>query len=442
MMRDIILNLLHNLGGQREVERYLREYTQPDAEQIIVVKVGGALIADELESLASSLAFLKHVGMSPVIVHGAGPQLSQRLDQRGTQSSWVDGLRVTTPEVLSAAHEVFGEVGEELSRAIDNHGVRAKLLTTGIFSAEIDDEQELGLVGRITDVNTAPARSALKAGYIPVLSPLGMSTDGRLLNINADTATRAICESMQPGKILFLTQTGGIIGANGQLIPAVNLIEDRERLVTSGQVSGGMARKLHEIEELLNGLPPSTSVSISSPAHIARELFTHKGSGTLIRLGASIESHSDLEELDRDELQHLLESSFGRTLKPGYFEQLSESEILIAPYTAAAIIVPTENGGYLDKFAVNARAQGAGIGASLWSKLTERYPKLYWRSRVNNPINAWYMTKADGMYRSGQWLIFWRGLDSSSEIENAIQYAKSVTPSFIEQQSTQEVSVG
>ena len=111
MMRDIILNLLHNLGGQREVERYLREYTQPGAERIIVVKVGGALIEEELDALASSLAFLKHIGMSPVIVHGAGPQLSRRLDEQGVACTWIDGLRVTTPEVLAAAHEVFGEAG-------------------------------------------------------------------------------------------------------------------------------------------------------------------------------------------------------------------------------------------------------------------------------------------------------------------------------------------
>ena len=442
MMRDIILNLLHNLGGQREVERYLREYTQPGAERIIVVKVGGALIEEELDALASSLAFLKHIGMSPVIVHGAGPQLSRRLDEQGVACTWIDGLRVTTPEVLAAAHEVFGEAGETLARSIDAHGVRAKLITTGVFQAQLDNQQDLGLVGKVVGVQTGQVISALKAGYIPVLSPLGMTGDGQLLNINADTATRAICEKMQPGKILFLTQTGGIIGADGELIPAVNLIEDRQRLVESGQVSGGMARKMFEIEELLNELPPSTSVSISAPAHIARELFTHKGSGTLIRLGATIESHDSIDALDRTELKNLLESSFGKALHTRYFDELEQTQILIAPYTAAAIVVPTDHGSYLDKFAVNARAQGAGIGASLWSKLTEQHPKLFWRSHANNPINAWYMSHADGMVRADQWMIFWRGLGSRDEIANAVGYARSLEPSFIESVSKQEVGVG
>lgn len=442
MMRDIILNLLHNLGGQREVERYIREYTQPGPTKTTVVKVGGALIDDELESLASSLAFLKHIGMSPIVVHGAGPQLSRALEAQGTACTWVDGLRITSPEVLATAHKVFTSAGESLTRSIDDHGVRARLITTGVFQAEIDDAQKLGLVGRVTGVHLGSVVSALEAGYIPVLSPLAVTPRGQLLNINADTATRALCEATRPGKIVFLTQTGGIIGANGELISAVNLVEDQQRLVGTGEVSGGMARKLFEIGEMLGELPPSTSVSITSPANIARELFTHKGSGTLIRLGASIQTHESLEDLDLTALRHLLESSFGRTLKDGYFDTLDDPEVLIAPYTAAAIVLGAEPGSYLDKFAVNAQAQGAGIGASLWNKLVQRHPKLFWRSRTENPINKWYMQQADGMVRTDKWLVFWRGLETAEAIEQAIALAVAHEPSFIDAHHCEGVAVG
>ncbi len=442
MMRDIILNLLHNLGGQREVERYIREYTQPGPTKTTVVKVGGALIEDELESLASSLAFLKHIGMSPIVVHGAGPQLSRALEAQGTACAWADGLRITSPEVLATAHKVFTSAGESLTRSIDDHGVRARLITTGVFQAELDDAQKLGLVGRVTGVHLGPVMSALEAGYIPVLSPLGVTAAGQLLNINADTATRALCEATRPGKIVFLTQTGGIIGAGGELISAVNLVEDQERLVSTGEVSGGMARKLFEIGEMLEELPPSTSVSITSPAHIARELFTHKGSGTLIRLGASIQTHESLDGLDLKELRHLLESSFGRTLKDGYFEALEDPEVLIAPYTAAAIVLAAEPGSYLDKFAVNAQAQGAGIGASLWNKLVQRHPRLFWRSRTENPINKWYMQQADGMVRADTWLVFWRGLDTADAVERAIELAVAHEPSFLDRHASEEAAVG
>lgn len=430
MMRDIILNLLYNLGGKREVERYLREYTQPGSPRSSVVKVGGALIENDLEDLASSLAFLRHVGMSPVVVHGAGPQLSRDLEASGIQSKWVDGLRVTTPEVLQMAHRMFLREGARLAEAIDAHGVRARMIPSGVFEAVPDDPERLGLVGRIVRVDLAPVRAALEAGYLPVLSPLGVTADGQLLNVNADTAARALAEALRPGKVIFLTETGGILGGDGRVISAINLEEDQKQLIESGQVTGGMARKLTEIGDLLEALPAHASVSITKPAHLARELFTHKGSGTLVRRGAAIEVFEGLDGLDLDRLKSLLESSFGRELRDDYFGTVMKAEALIAPYTAVAIVVDDEPASYLDKFAVTAEAQGAGIGASLWNTLVSRHPRLFWRSRTDNPINGWYMQRADGMERTDKWLIFWRGLKTSEEIEKAIERALSYEPSF------------
>jgi acetylglutamate kinase len=430
MMRDIILNLLYNLGGKREVERYLREYTQPGSPRSSVVKVGGALIENDLEDLASSLAFLRHVGMSPVVVHGAGPQLSRDLEASGIEGKWVDGLRVTTPEVLQMAHRMFLREGARLAEAIDAHGVRARMIPSGVFEAVPDDPERLGLVGRIVRVDLAPVRAALEAGYLPVLSPLGVTADGQLLNVNADTAARALAEALRPGKVIFLTETGGILGGDGRVISAINLEEDQKQLIESGQVTGGMARKLTEIGDLLEALPAHASVSITKPAHLARELFTHKGSGTLVRRGAAIEVFEGLDGLDLDRLKSLLESSFGRELRDDYFGTVMKAEALIAPYTAVAIVVDDEPASYLDKFAVTAEAQGAGIGASLWNTLVSRHPRLFWRSRTDNPINGWYMQRADGMERTDKWLIFWRGLKTSEEIEKAIERALSYEPSF------------
>lgn len=430
MMRDIILNLLYNLGGKREVERYLREYTQPGSPRSSVVKVGGALIENDLDDLASSLAFLRHVGMSPVVVHGAGPQLSRDLEAGGIECRWVEGLRVTTPEVLKMAHRMFLREGARLAEAIDAHGVRARMIPSGIFEAVPDDPDRLGLVGRIVRVDLAPVRAALEAGYLPVLSPMGVTADGQMLNVNADTAARALAEALRPGKVIFLTETGGILGGDGRVISAINLEEDHKQLIESGQVTGGMARKLTEIGDLLDALPSHASVSITKPAHLARELFTHKGSGTLVRRGAAIEVFDGLEGLDMDRLRGLLESSFGRELRDNYFGGVLKAEALIAPYTAVAIVVDDEPASYLDKFAVTAEAQGAGIGASLWNTLIGRHPKLFWRSRTDNPINGWYMQRADGMERTDKWLVFWRGLKTSEEVEKAIERALSYEPSF------------
>lgn len=430
MMREIIVNLLHNLGGRQEVERYLREYTRPGSSRSAVVKVGGSLIENDLEDLASSLAFLRHVGMAPVVVHGAGPQLSRELETSGIECRWTDGLRVTTPEVLAVAHRMFLREGARLAGAVDAHGVRARHIPAGVFEVEADDPKRLGLVGRVVRVDMGPVEEALSAGYLPVLSPLGMTRDGQVLNINADTAARALAEAIRPGKVIFLTETGGILDADGSVIPAVNLEEDRQPLLVSGRVTGGMARKLVEIEGLLEGLPLNASVSITSPEHLARELFTHRGSGTLVRRGAAIRFVSRVGELDHHRLKALLESSFGRELKAGYLDSVSGAPALIAPYTAVAIVVGDEPAAYLDKFAVTAEARGAGIGAALWNKIVERHPRLFWRSRTGNPINAWYMQQADGMRRADGWLVFWRGIHAPGEIERAIERALSRGESF------------
>lgn len=430
MMRDVILNLIHNLGGKREVERYLVQYTHSDSSKSTVVKVGGALIENDLDDLASSLAFLRHVGMSPVVVHGGGPQLSRELDAQGIQSQWVNGIRVTTPQVLAAAHKMFLREGARVAQAIDGHSVRARVIPSGVFGVVPDDQEHAGLVGRVTDVDLEPVRSAFEAGYIPVLSPLGVTAQGQLLNVNADTAARALALALRPSKILFLTETGGILGADGQVISAVNLKEDQERLISTGEVSGGMARKLIEIGELLDTLPPDATVSITKPSNLARELFTHKGSGTLIRSGAAIESVHRVDSLNRHELIGLLENSFGRKLSDGYLESVAHAKVFIVPYTAVAIVIEYPGFTYLDKFAVTAQAQGAGIGASLWGKLIEEYPKLVWRSRVENPINAWYMNQADGMKRFDDWVVFWYGLETDQEIESGIKSARAHQSSF------------
>jgi len=442
MIRDILLNLLYNLGGKREVERYLAQYTKAAPGRSTVVKVGGALIEDDLDDLASSLAFLGHVGMLPVVVHGGGPQLSRALDEQGIESRWVDGFRVTTSQVLGVAHRMFLREGARLAQAIDGHGVRARVISSGVFTVEPDDFDRLGYVGRVVEVNLSPVRDAFEAGYIPVLSPLGVTPDGQLLNVNADTASRALAQALRPGKVVFLTGTGGILGLDGSVISAVNLEEDQERLISTGEVSGGMARKLIEIGELLSSLPEHATVSITKPSHLARELFTHQGSGTLIRRGASIQSVDRVDALDQTELKSLLEASFGRVLCDGYLDSVADAQALIAPYTAVAIVETHEGFSYLDKFAVTAQAQGAGIGATLWNKLIEAHPKLVWRSRAENPVNGWYLQRADGMKRDGQWVVYWRGLESNELIDQAIGHALGVEPSFSAQREQPEVHCG
>ena len=429
MLRDIVLNLLLNLGGRAEIERYLAEYDK--GRGCTVVKVGGGLVQGELDELSSALALLHHVGMRPVVVHGAGPQLTSALEDGGVESTWVEGLRVTTPEILSVALRVFQRVGGELADAVDARGVATRPLVSGVFRARLAERSELGLVGEIEDVDGAPVEQALAAGCLPILAPVGTTAGGRLLNVNADHAARAMAVWRRSRKVLFLTPTGGILDELGRIIDAVNCEIDLPDLIDSGRVHGGMARKLIEIRDLLGDLDATASVSITAPDKVARELFTYRGSGTLVRLGTPIRHLRGTRDLDRERLQDLLESSFGRALDPAFLDSLEDADVhLGGDYMAVAVVRRRDGADYLDKIAITAEAQGIGLGAALWKRLRDAHPKLYWRSRPDNAANKWYLPRSDGMHRTKDWLVFWYGVEGREGIEACIGDALSFPTSF------------
>ena len=432
MLREIVENLLHNLGGRSEVDRYLAEYR--DGDSCTVVKVGGGLIADDLDELATALALIHHVGLRPVVIHGAGPQLTTAMEQSDIQSGWKDGLRVTTPEVLSVAAQVFQNVGIELSDAIESKGAMTRRLTSGVFKATPVSDQGLGLVGEVTGINSDAILNAIERDRMPILAPLATTSAGQLLNINADTAARAMAQWRCSRKVLFLTPTGGILDSEGRVISAINCEVDLDELLISGSVSGGMARKLIEIRDLLDDLEIDASVSITSPDKVARELFTHKGSGTLVRRGTMIVDHVGTNNLDLAKLNRLLERSFAKTVVKGFADSLNDAYIHLGGDYIAVAIVRAENGiAYLDKLALGPEAQGIGLGIALWSRLKEQYEKLYWRSKPSNPANKFYLSRADGMYRNDDWLVFWCGLVNRQEIEQCIDAALKREATFQEE---------
>jgi acetylglutamate synthase len=231
--------------------------------------------------------------------------------------------------------------------------------------------------------------------------------------------------------VIYLTPTGGMLDPQGRVIPAVDSASDLDDLIETGVVSGGMERKLLEIDELLRSLGEHASVSITSPSSVAKELFTHKGSGTLVRRGAPIRVQNGLDGLDRGRITALLEASFGRSLDPGYLGTVGDSAVYVGgDYTAIAVVRARESGDYLDKLGISERAQGIGLGAKLWRRLRESHPALYWRSRPGNPANAWYLSRADGMHRTADWLVFWAGIEGRERIESAIADALSFGHAF------------
>lgn len=206
--RQTIVRLLSSMASAKEINQYLKRFSQLDAKRFAVVKVGGAVLRDDLEALTSSLAFLQDVGLTPIVVHGAGPQLDNELAAAGIEKQTIDGLRVTSSQALGIVRRVLQTQNLKLVEALQEGGTRATSITAGVFESDYVDRAALGLVGKVNSVNLAPIEASLQAGSIPVIASMGETVDGQILNINADFAANELVKVLQPYKIIFLTGTG------------------------------------------------------------------------------------------------------------------------------------------------------------------------------------------------------------------------------------------
>lgn len=421
--RQTIVRLLSAMGSAKEIQQYLKRFSALDAKHFAVVKVGGAVLRDELADLASSLTFLQQVGLTPIVLHGAGPQLDAELSAAGIEKKTVNGLRVTSPQALGIVRRVFQQQNLALVEALQAMDTRATSVASGVFMAGYLDRDALGMVGKVERINLAPIEASLHAGSIPVIASIGETGEGQLLNINADVAASELVRVLQPFKIVFLTGTGGLLDDRGRVIDSINLSTEYERLMAQPWIDGGMRVKVEQIAALLDGLPPTSSVSITRPAELARELFTHKGSGTLVRRGEKVLRFETWDGVDLARLRTLIESSFRRGLVEDYFARTQPLRAYVSENYRAAMIL-TEEGGvpYLDKFAVPDDTQGEGLGRAVWQVMREETPRLFWRSRHGNAVNPFYYAESDGCFRQERWNVFWYGLPDFATIERCVAH--------------------
>lgn len=434
-VRNTIVRLLSAMGSAREIQQYLKRFSQLDAKRFAVVKVGGAVLRDDLTELASSLTFLQRVGLTPIVVHGAGPQLDDELVKAGIEKRTVNGLRVTPPQALGIVRRVFHQQNLALVDALHAMDTRATSVVSGVFAADWLDRENCGLVGRVARIELAPIDASLRQGSIPIIASLGETDEGQILNINADFAANELVRVLQPYKIVFLTGTGGLLDGSGKVIDSINLSTEYDHLMAQSWVSGGMRLKLEQIADLLRDLPSASSVSITRPSELAKELFTHKGSGTLVRRGEKVLRFESWDGVDRDRLRALIDSSFApRRLAAGYFERTQPYRVYVSENHRTAMILTLEGGlPYLDKFAVLDEAQGEGLGRAVWQVMRAENPKLFWRSRHGNRINSFYHEQSDGCSREARFRVFWYGLDGDFEtIARCVAHCVQRQPTLIE----------
>jgi len=430
-IKETIIQLLSNLANPKEIDQYMKRFVNAGQSHFAVIKVGGAVLENDLDNLCSSLAFLERIGLFPIVVHGAGPQLNKVLEANGISSEFLNGQRVTSAPVLKIAKKTFIQQNLTLANSLQALGVKTASIPTGVFYATTSSNKELGYVGEVNEINLDPINSAVKNGAIPILSSLAETESGQCLNVNADVATNQLAIAIKPYKIIFLTDTGGLLNQKGKIISSVNLATDYDRLMKQDWLHGGMKLKVKQIAEILEQLPATASVSMTNPLHLSKELFTHKGSGTLIRKGESILHFPEGEDIDTEKLTELLETSFNKNLDADYFDKTKIKKAYITQCYRAAAIVTAENGiSYLDKFVVADEAKGEGLGKTLWTTISKDNPSLFLRCKPENNINSFYFSNTEGCYKTKKWNVFWYGIEDFQKIQACVDFAIQKIPTL------------
>ena len=279
-------------------------YIQRYDRETIVIKYGGhAMENEELARLfAKDVVLLKLLGINPVVVHGGGPQIGRMLEKLGIVSTFEDGLRVTDAASMEIVEMVLaGAINKTIVRAINAAGGKAVGLSgmdANLITAvkatrtkkdpdsHIERVVDLGFVGEPDRVDPSVLRAlAAQADddFIPVVAPVGVGTDGKSFNINADTAAGAVAAALKAKRVLFLTDVAGVLDKAGNLVKQLTVAEARA-LIADGTAKGGMIPKLETaIQAVEKGAEASVILDGRKPHALLMELFTEHGAGTLVR---------------------------------------------------------------------------------------------------------------------------------------------------------------
>lgn len=269
---------------------YIREFEG----KTVVIKYGGAAMLDPRlrKSTAEDIVLMKYVGMNPVVVHGGGPEISRRLDQLGMPSRFHQGLRVTDDETVRVVEMVLaGTINKEIvsllalagGTAVGVCGKDGNLLHARKIG--LSDGTDVGNVGEIVAVHHRLITVLCEAGFIPVIAPIATDPEGGTWNVNADTAAGEMAAVLTAEKLVFLTDTPGILRRVDEPESLIRQLSCRESemLMEEGIIAGGMIPKVRAcLEALEHGVVKTHIIDGRVPHALLLEIFTDRGLGTLI----------------------------------------------------------------------------------------------------------------------------------------------------------------
>ena len=266
-----------------EVHKYVQKYKN----ELIVIKYGGNVFIDReiFNNFISDLKILNELGLSVIVVHGGGPRIKRELDKSNIKSKFIRGLRVTDKKIINIVENVLIDFNNDIVKSLEEKGTKGVSINTKNNNViHVDPESsELGFVGVPKKIEPNVINKILNENFIPVISPLGLGKDLQTYNINGDTAAGAIAKSLKSRRLLLMTNVEGVLDKNKKLIQEISSSKILE-MIKDETITEGMIPKINTCLDAINNGVTAVAIIDGRKKHsILFEIFSDKGSGTLIR---------------------------------------------------------------------------------------------------------------------------------------------------------------
>ena len=284
LKEEELTNILPKDGPTvKEVKKYLEKYN----DEFIVIKCGGSVLIDPklFKIFIEDVAVLKKLGFNPIVIHGGGKRINNKLDELNIKSDFINGLRVTDKNTINIVEDVLIEFNKEIVNALNEQSCETKGITSKEYNiiAVKSESDKLGFVGTPTQIKTNVLKEIIKVNEVPVVAPLGLDENNQTFNINADTAAGSIAIELKARRLMIISDVEGVLDSEKKLIPEINSKKANE-LIDQKVISGGMIPKIKNCLDVASkGVKAVVIIDGRKNHSLLFELLSDKGSGTLIR---------------------------------------------------------------------------------------------------------------------------------------------------------------
>jgi len=284
LKKEELINILPENGPTvDEVRKYLEKYN----DEFIVIKCGGSVLVDPklFKIFIEDVAVLKKLGFNPIIVHGGGKRINNKLGELNIKSDFINGLRVTDKNTINIVEDVLIEFNREIVNALKDQSCKTRRITSKEYNIITvkPESDKLGFVGIPTHIKTDVLKEIIKVNEVPVVAPLGLDKNNQTFNINADTVAGSVAKELKARRLMIISDVEGVLDSEKKLIPEINSSEAK-KLINQKIISGGMIPKINNcLDVASNGVKGVVIIDGRKNHSLLFELLSDKGSGTLIR---------------------------------------------------------------------------------------------------------------------------------------------------------------